>query len=148
MSTAHAYSMTELWTAHTPMALWKVSLIVLFFLLCGLVLCFAHWCILRGFIMEYGYPRLKTKTLKKRLKNDPFPQNWFVSLGTMEYFGDGTWFILAQVSPAENKQENGPLYLVLYAPDEQQPILSIEPFEWTYECQSLIHEFKYPTAGS
>lgn len=73
---------------------------------------------------------------------------WFVSLGTMEYCGDGTWFILAQVSPAENKQENGPLYLALYAPDEQQPILSIEPFEWTYECQTLIHEFKYPTAES
>lgn len=74
MSTAHAYSMTELWTAHTSMALWKVSLIVLFFLLCGLVLCLAHWCMLRGYIMEYGYPRLKAKTLKKRLKSDPFPQ--------------------------------------------------------------------------
>ena len=71
---------------------------------------------------------------------------WFVSLGSMEYCGDGTWFILTKVAPSENKQENGQLYLALYCPDEEQPIRNIEPFEWTYDCQTLIHKFKYPGA--
>lgn len=73
---------------------------------------------------------------------------WFVSVDSMEHYEDGTWFILAQVSSFENKHEKGQLYLALYSPEEEQPILNMEPFEWTYDCQTLMHEFKYPVRGN
>ena len=70
MPLSFTYSINELWTSHIAMGRWEAILIASFFLLCNIVIYLALWCMLRGFIMEYGYPRLKAKTLKKRLKND------------------------------------------------------------------------------
>ena len=68
----------ELWFSHAPMSLLQVLPIAAFFLLLDMVICALHWFSQRGRILEYGYPRVKNKTIKKKLHNDFFLEKIFM----------------------------------------------------------------------
>lgn len=73
-----AITSSELWRTHTPMPWWQVLLIAAFILLLDAGICVVHWFSQRGRILEYGYPRVRKKTLKKRLKNESFLEKVFM----------------------------------------------------------------------
>lgn len=66
-----SYTFLELWRSNGYFLWWQSFLIALFFLICDVVICTAHWYANRGRILEYGYPKVhERKSFKKQLKND------------------------------------------------------------------------------
>ena len=63
-----------------------------------------------------------------------------VYLDALEHEND-VWFVLVEVD-APKDGDRGNLYIMKY--QQEQPVTQITQIKWTYDCQALIHEFKYP----
>ncbi|MBR2724595.1 MAG: hypothetical protein IKB72_04080 [Ruminococcus sp.] len=60
----------NIWTENTSFEWWQILLISFFFLMCNTVLFFALWLLSKWSITEYGYPKRKSKYIKKHVTND------------------------------------------------------------------------------
>lgn len=56
----------ELWRDNIDIEWWRMLLIGLFFLVANAAIFVAMWCCRLSTVKEYGYPKRKRKTLKKR----------------------------------------------------------------------------------
>lgn len=70
MITELFYFIKSIWNESTSFEWWQTLLISCFFLLCNTVLFLALWIISKRSITEYGYPKRKSKYIKKNITND------------------------------------------------------------------------------
>ena len=66
------YSLFELWNMSGDFSLLESILIGTFFLSCDFCLCIVNWYLQQEAIIELGYPKRKSKTMKKRMKRFRF----------------------------------------------------------------------------
>ncbi|MDY2720481.1 MAG: hypothetical protein SOV46_06740 [Candidatus Faecousia sp.] len=63
-----SYSWRELWNMSGDFAVWQALLLALFFTIGDIVLYTITWLHQREGIIEYGYPKAKTKALRKHIR--------------------------------------------------------------------------------
>lgn len=72
-------SFAELWKSSIVMPKWQAVLMAIFFAFGSTVLCTANWFLQQSSIMEYGYPKVKGKTLRKQVKEHSITERIFLT---------------------------------------------------------------------
>lgn len=72
------YTIAELWHSSVVMPRWQSVLLALGLFFMDSMICWANWYCQQGAIMEYGYPRVKIKKLKKTIRDDSVIERIFM----------------------------------------------------------------------
>ena len=72
------YTIAELWHSSVVMPRWQSVLLAFGLFFMDSLICWANWYCQQGAIMEYGYPRVKLKKLKKTIRDDSVTERIFM----------------------------------------------------------------------